>query len=170
MGLQIPSAPWVLFLSPSLGTLCSHNPPIHSSLPHCSSFTLHWGSKPSKDQGHTFPLMPDKALSAPSVLPLTFPLGSLCSVLWLTVSIYICTGQDLAEPLERQASRPGSSCICSRGWPSRSSMGGEVLGPVKVLCPSIGECQGQEAVVGICQQALLGISNSVWVCWLHGCI
>jgi hypothetical protein len=27
-------------------------------------------------------------------------------------------------------------------------MGGEALGPVKVLCPSIGECQGQEAGVG----------------------
>jgi hypothetical protein len=35
-----------------------------------------------------------------------------------------------------------SSCICSRGWPSGSSMGGEALGPLKVLCPSIGECQG----------------------------
>jgi hypothetical protein len=38
----------------------------------------------------------------------------------------------------------GSSYICSRGWPSRSSMGGEALGPVKVLCPSIGECLGQD--------------------------
>jgi hypothetical protein len=36
----------------------------------------------------------------------------------------------------------GSSCICSRGWPSQSSMGGEALGPVKVSCPSIGEYQG----------------------------
>jgi hypothetical protein len=27
-------------------------------------------------------------------------------------------------------------------------MGGEALGPVKVLCPSIGEWQGQEAGVG----------------------
>jgi hypothetical protein len=27
-------------------------------------------------------------------------------------------------------------------------MGGETLGLVKVLCPSIGECQGQEAGVG----------------------
>jgi hypothetical protein len=27
-------------------------------------------------------------------------------------------------------------------------MGGEALGPVKVLCPNIGECQGQEAGVG----------------------
>jgi hypothetical protein len=42
----------------------------------------------------------------------------------------------------------GSSCICSRGWSRWSSMGGEALGPVKVLCPRIGECQGQEAAVG----------------------
>jgi hypothetical protein len=27
-------------------------------------------------------------------------------------------------------------------------MGGEALGLLKVLCPSIGECQGQEAGVG----------------------
>jgi hypothetical protein len=31
---------------------------------------------------------------------------------------------------------------------SQSSMGGEALGPVRVLCPSIGECQGQEVGVG----------------------
>jgi hypothetical protein len=43
-----------------------------------------------------------------------------------------------------QVGTHGSICICSRGWPSRSSMGGETLGPVKVLCLSIGECQGQE--------------------------
>jgi hypothetical protein len=28
-------------------------------------------------------------------------------------------------------------------------MGKETLGPVKVLCPSIKECQGQEALVGV---------------------
>ena len=38
----------------------------------------------------------------------------------------------------------GSSYICSRGWSSQSSMGGETLGPVKALCPNIGECQDQE--------------------------
>jgi hypothetical protein len=27
--------------------------------------------------------------------------------------------------------------------------GGEALGPVKALCPSVGECQGQEAGVGV---------------------
>jgi hypothetical protein len=48
-----------------------------------------------------------------------------------------------------------SRCICSRGWPSRSSMSGEALGPVKVLCQSIGECLGQEA--GVC-----GLGNRVW--------
>ena len=42
----------------------------------------------------------------------------------------------------------GSSYICSRGWPSQSSMGGEALSPVKALCPSVGECQGQEAGMG----------------------
>ena len=31
-----------------------------------------------------------------------------------------------------------SSCICSREWPIHSSMGGEFLGLVKVLFPSIG--------------------------------
>ena len=77
-------------------------PPIHPLLPHCPSIPLHWGIKPSQDQGPPLPLMPDKAPSAPSVLPLTPPLGSLCSVQWLTVSIWICIGQDLAEPLRRQ--------------------------------------------------------------------
>jgi hypothetical protein len=41
-----------------------------------------------------------------------------------------------------------SSCICSRGWPSRPSMEGEALGLAKIICPSTGECQGQEAGVG----------------------
>jgi hypothetical protein len=27
-------------------------------------------------------------------------------------------------------------------------VGGEALGPLKVICPSIGECQGQEVEVG----------------------
>ena len=35
----------------------------------------------------------------------------------------------------------GSSCVCSRGWPSRSSMGGEAVGPVKALGSSIGNAR-----------------------------
>ena len=40
--------------------------------------------------------------SALSVLSLTPPLGTLCSVLWLATSIHICIGQALAEPLRGQ--------------------------------------------------------------------
>jgi hypothetical protein len=38
----------------------------------------------------------------------------------------------------------GSSCICSRGWPCWTSMGGKALGPMKALCPRMEEWQGQE--------------------------
>jgi hypothetical protein len=46
--------------------------------------------------------MPKKISSAPFVLPLTTPLGSLCSVQWLAGSIHTCIVQDLAEPLRKQ--------------------------------------------------------------------
>ena len=53
------------------------------------------------------------------------------------------------QPNKTHGGTHSSSCICNRGWPSRlSSMGGEALGPVKVLFPSIGEYQGREAGVG----------------------
>jgi hypothetical protein len=38
--------------------------------------------------------------------------------------------------------------LCSRGWSCQSQMEGEALGPVKALCPSVGECQVQGA--GVC--------------------
>jgi hypothetical protein len=57
---------------------------------------------PHRPKGPPLPLMPDKAPSAPSVLPLTPPLGSLCSVQWLAASICICIGHALAEHLRRQ--------------------------------------------------------------------
>ena len=52
----------------------------------------------------------------------------------------------------------GSSCICNRGWPSQSSMGGEAIGPVMVLCSSIRECLGQEA--GVCGLGSIGSGGS----------
>jgi hypothetical protein len=42
----------------------------------------------------------------------------------------------------------GSSCICSRGWSCRASVGREDLSPVKAQCPSVGECQGGKLGVG----------------------
>ena len=35
----------------------------------------------------------------------------------------------------------------ARGWPCGSSVGGQALGPVKALCPCVGECQCQEAIL-----------------------
>jgi hypothetical protein len=43
---------------------------------------------------------------------------------------------------------PVSSCVCSRRWPNRPSLGGEALGLAKIICPSTREYQGQEAGVG----------------------
>ena len=40
--------------------------------------------------------------SAPTVLAVTSPLGSACSVEWLAVSIRICLGLALTEPLRAQ--------------------------------------------------------------------
>ena len=66
-------------------------PPCPASIevllhPTCPPLTHHpnipqdQGIKPSQDQRPPLPLMTDKATSAPSVLPLTPPLGSLCSI------------------------------------------------------------------------------------------
>jgi hypothetical protein len=41
-----------------------------------------------------------------------------------------------------------SGCICSRKRPSRPSLGREPLGLANFMCPSTGECQGQEVGVG----------------------
>jgi hypothetical protein len=41
-------------------------------------------------------------------------------------------------------------------------MGVEALGPVKVICPSIGDCQGQEAGVGRLEQEEGGGYREFW--------
>ena len=53
-----------------------------------------------------------------------------------------------------------SSFICGRGWPSQPSKRGESLGLVKIIYPSTGECQGQEAGVGeVANRVGEGIGN-----------
>jgi hypothetical protein len=50
-------------------------------------------------------VVPHKGLqttSAPWVLSLAPPLGTLCFVQWMAVSIHFCICQALAEPLRRQ--------------------------------------------------------------------
>ena len=51
---------------------------------------------------HIVPAMGLQAPSAPSILSLALPLGTLCSVQWMAVSIHFCICQALAEPLRRQ--------------------------------------------------------------------
>jgi hypothetical protein len=55
--------------------------------------------------------------------------------------------QSSQELKHQPKSTHGSSQICSRGWPYGISMGGEALGPVKTLCPSVGKFQDREAEV-----------------------
>jgi hypothetical protein len=91
--------------------------------------------------------------SALSVLSLTPPLWSPCSVQRMAVSIHLWICQALAEPLRRQlykapdskhflasttVSGLRSNCICST-CSTLASMGGEAIGPVKARCPSVGE-------------------------------
>jgi hypothetical protein len=103
------------------------HPPSYPLPPQRPSTPLHWGIKPSQDQGPPLPLMPDKAPSAPSVLPLTIHHTIGVPVLILMV---VCKPPHLY-------------------W----------SGSIKAT--------QETAVSGFCQQALLGISNSVWVWCLH---
>jgi hypothetical protein len=52
-------------------------PPTYRLPPHCPSIPLYWGIKPSPSQRSPLQLMPDRAPSAPSVLPINLPLGTL---------------------------------------------------------------------------------------------
>jgi hypothetical protein len=37
----------------------------------------------------------------------------------------------------------GFSCIGNRGWPCQAAMGGEALGPMNAVYPSVGEFKGR---------------------------
>jgi hypothetical protein len=115
-----PPSPFPLIL-----LLWGCSPTYYPLLPHRPSIPLHWGIKPSQDQGPPLPLMPDKAPSSPLVLLLSPPLGSLISVQWFRCEhLYLY-------------------------W----------LGS--------GRASQETAISNSWQQALLGISNSVWVWYLH---
>ena len=44
-------------------------------------------------------------------------------------------------------------------------MGGEAIGPVKVLCPTVGECQDREAGVGGLVSRGRWIGDGIWGFW-----
>jgi hypothetical protein len=75
--------------------------------------------------------------------------GQLCQgpVSKILLAFAIVYGKDPRVGQYEQTSTPRarvSSCICSRRWLSRPSLGGKALVLAKVISPSTGECQGQE--------------------------
>jgi hypothetical protein len=70
--------PYPILPCPVLESAPGTHSPTAASL--TSLTPLYWGIKPSQVQGPPLPLMPDKTPSVLSILPLTLPLGSLCSV------------------------------------------------------------------------------------------
>jgi hypothetical protein len=65
--------------------------------------------------------------------------GGVCSPTGRTAISTNQTPQSSQGLSHQQRSTHGSSCICSREWPCHASIGGEVLGPMKAWCPSVGE-------------------------------
>ena len=59
------------------------------------------------------------------------------------------------QPKSTHGGTHGSIHICSRGWPSWTSMGGKHLGPVKAGCSSVWECQEGEVGVGSWENTLI---------------
>jgi hypothetical protein len=74
------------------------HPLTHSCLT-ALAFLYTDASSLQRTKGLPIQLMTNKA---PSILPLTPLLRSLCSIWLVAVSIHICIGQDLTEPIRRQ--------------------------------------------------------------------
>jgi hypothetical protein len=60
------------------------------------------------------------------------------TTIWTNQYLQSCQGLN-HQPKSTHGRTHGSSCICSWGWPTWSSRGGEVLGPVKGSMP---QCRG----------------------------
>jgi hypothetical protein len=48
------------------------------------------------------------------------------------------------QPKNTHGGTHGTGCICSRGWPCWTYVGGEALGPEGVQCSSVGKFQGRK--------------------------
>jgi hypothetical protein len=93
-------------------------------------------------------------VSAPNCVSVTpsmgvfFPILRKGKVSTLWSSFFLSFSLDVETSYESFILLILSNFICSRGWLSRPSMGGEALGLAKVICPCTGECQGQVVGVG----------------------
>jgi hypothetical protein len=59
------------------------------------------------------------------------------------------------QPKTTHGGTHGSSCICSREWPCRVSIGEEALVPMKAGCPFVGEFEGREVGVSGWENTLI---------------
>jgi hypothetical protein len=76
-------------------------------------YSLVGGLVPGSSGNHNVvPPMGLKTPSSPLVLSLASPLGTLCSVQWVAVSILFCICQALANPLKRQLYHFLSTSTC----------------------------------------------------------
>jgi hypothetical protein len=77
--------------------------------------------------------------------------GEVCSPKW---AARVSTGKSPGAPRDwstNQSTNGRTHCsshICVRGWTFWTSVGGAVLGPEGVPCPTVEECQGGKAGVG----------------------
>jgi len=141
-------------------------PPTHPLLPPCPGIPLHWGSKPSQDQGPLFPLMPNKAILCYicSCSHGSFHLYSLVGSLvpgsslgsgWLLFFLWSCKSLHLLQSF-LQLFHWGP-CVQSSGWLQASPS----------VFVRLRQASQKAAISGSCQQILLGNRNSIWVWCLY---
>jgi hypothetical protein len=65
-------------------------------------------------------------------LSFMWPVNYILGILSFWAKIHLSVVSLNHQPKSTHGGTHGSSCICSRGWLSRSSMGGEALSPVRV--------------------------------------
>jgi hypothetical protein len=145
-------------------------PPTHPLQPPRPGIPLHWGTKPSQDQGPLIPLMSNKTI-----------LCYICSWSHGFLHVYLIFGWRFS-PWELWGVWLFWYCFSSYGVanPFRSfspfsnfSTGDPMLSPM-VGCEHLllnlsgsGRASQETAISGICQQVLVGIHNSAWVWSLY---
>jgi hypothetical protein len=147
--------------------------PTHPLLPPCPCILLCWGVDPSQDQRTLLPLMSNKAI-----------LCYICD--WSYGSLHVHSlvgglttwgpgvrglGNDIVLPmgckLDRKNNIITQSFLQLLHWdPGAHGMTGCKHSPLYLSGSS--RASQETAISGSCQQAFLGIYNSVWFWWLYG--
>jgi hypothetical protein len=134
----------------------------------CPGILIHWGIKPSQDQGPFLPLMSNKTI-----------LCYTCD--WSHGSLHVCSLVGGLVPVISGVTGWftllfllwGCKPILILGPFSSSSIGDPVLSPIvgwehlPLYLSGTGRASQETAISGSCQQTIVGIHNSVCVWWLY---